>query len=61
MLLYSICYYYYGKNKTSNIINDVENNLSNFIKHHNNDIKFKIISSFNWGLLNLRILNNFHS
>ena len=78
MLLYSICYYY-GKNKTSNLINhlnsflkintnekqfilvnmvdshdinyinEIENNLSSFIKNHNNDINFKILSSFNWG------------
>ena len=32
-----------------NYINDVENNLSNFIKNYNNDINFKILSSFNWG------------
>lgn len=78
MLLYSICYYY-GKNKTSNIVNHLnaflkinsnekqfiivnmvdshdidyfnklENELSTFIINHNNNINFKIITSFNWG------------
>ena len=78
MLLYSICYYY-GKNKTSNVIrhlnaflkinsdekqfilvnmvdshdidyfNKIEDELSNIIIHYDNSIKFKIISSFNWG------------
>jgi hypothetical protein len=32
-----------------NYINDVESNLSNFIKNYNTDINFKILSSFNWG------------
>jgi len=78
MIIYSICYYY-GKNKTSNLINHlnvfnkiendnkefilvnmvdshdhsyfnkIEEELSNYIVNHNNTIKFKIISSFNWG------------
>lgn len=32
----------------ANYINDVEKNLSNFIKNNNNKINFKIVSSFNW-------------
>ena len=32
-----------------NYINNVENNLSDIIKNYNNDINFKILSSFNYG------------
>jgi hypothetical protein len=33
----------------TNYFNDVEQELSNFIIQYNNSIKFKILSSFNWG------------
>ena len=45
-----------------NYINNVENNLSDIIKNYNNDINFKILSSFNYGgtLLALGVTYNYN-